>query len=215
MIPTNNPEVDYRALVRRSYDVCAEAYGASRRGEPGIEIRGLLGRLENGSAVLDIGCSTGLPIARYLADRCSVTGVDVSREMVRRAQENVPRGEFLCDDVMSVEFESARFDAVVAFYSIFHIPRDKHQSLFSRVREWLKPGVYLLCTLSHAGEAGYTEDDFFGVTMYWSNYGLSEYLVMLADAGFCVVDVASTSSGYEDSFERVIEDHPLALAQKR
>ena len=73
----------------------------------------------------------------------------------------------------------------------------------------------MLCTLSHTSEDGYTEDDFFGVTMYWSNYGLSEYLVMLADAGFRVVDVASTSSGYEDSFEGVIEDHPLVLVQKR
>ncbi len=36
---------------------------------------------------------------------------------------------------------------------------------------------------------------------------------MLSDAGFRVVDVASTSSGYEDTFEGVIEDHPLVLAQ--
>ena len=215
MIPANNPEVDYRALVRRSYDLCAEAYGASRRVEPGIEIRGLLGRLENGSDVLDIGCGTGVPIAKFLADRYSVTGVDASREMVRRAEENVPRGVFVCDDVMSVEFEPARFDAVVAFYSIFHIPRDEHSSLFSKIQQWLKPGGYLLCTLSHNSETGYTEDGFFGVTMYWSNYGLSEYLVMLAGAGFCVVDVTSTSSGYEDSFEGIVEDHPLVLARKR
>ena len=118
----------------------------------------------------------------------------------------------MCDDVMSVEFEPASFDAVVAFYSIFHIPRDEHPNLFSRIHRWLKPGGYLLCTLSHTSEEGYTEDDFHGVTMYWSNYGLREYLVMLADAGFRVVDVSSTSSGYEDTFEGVIEDHPLVLA---
>ena len=51
------------------------------------------------------------------------------------------------------------------------------------------------------------------MTMFWSNYGLREYLVMLSDAGFVVVDVASTSSGYEDTFEGAIEDHPLVLAQ--
>lgn len=214
MMPANNPEIDYRALVRRSYDACAEAYGESRRSEPEIEIRGLLERLHDGAAVLDIGCGTGVPVAKSLAERFSVMGVDVSDEMVRRARENVPTGEFVCDDVMSVEFEPASFDAVVAFYSIFHIPRDEHPSLFSRIHRWLKPGGYLLCTLSHTSEEGYTEDDFHGVTMYWSNYGLREYLVMLEDAGFRVVDVASTSSGYEDTFEGVIEDHPLVLAQK-
>ena len=215
MMPANNPEVDYRALVRRSYDACAEEYGESRRVEPGIEIRGLLDRLENGAAVLDIGCGTGVPIAKSLANRYQVTGVDVSQEMISWARQNVPTGEFVCDDMMSVEFKPARFDAVVAFYSIFHIPREEHPTLFSRIHKWLKLGGYLLCTLSHTSEEGYTENDFFGVTMYWSNYGLMEYLVMLADAGFRVVDVASTSSGYEDSFEGVIEDHPLVLVQKR
>ena len=116
---------------------------------------------------------------------------------------------------MAVEFEPAKFDASVAFYSIFHIPRYEHPSLFSRLHRSLKRGGYLLCTLSRQSEEGYTEDDFFGVTMYWSNYGLREYLGILADAGFRILNVASTSSGYEDLFEGVTEDHPLVLAQKR
>ena len=36
-----------------------------------------------------------------------------------------------------------------------------------------------LCTLSDYPEEGYTEDDFFGVTMYWSNYGIHEYREIL------------------------------------
>lgn len=214
MMPANDPEIDYRSLVRRSYDVCAEAYGESRKATPGTEIRWLSDRLSAGTSVLDIGCGTGVPIAKSLAERFSVTGVDVSSEMMLRARANVPRGIFLCDDVMSIEFEPASFDAVVAFYSIFHIPRNEHPTLFSSIYRWLKPHGYFLCTLSHVSEAGYTEDDFFGVTMYWSNYGLSEYLVMLKDAGFQVLNVASTSSGYDDSFEGVTEDHPLVLARR-
>ena len=213
MIPANDPGVDYRALVRQSYDACAETYGDSRRAEPGVEIRGLLGRLDDGAAVLDIGCGTGVPISMSLAERYSMTGVDVSREMIVRARENVPSGEFVCDDVMSVEFEACSFDAVVAFYSIFHLPREEHRALFRRIHDWLKPGGYLLCTLSHRNEDSYTEEDFFGVRMFWSNYGLSEYLVMLAGSGFEVVEVSSTSSGYEDTFKGVIEDHPLVLAR--
>ena len=148
-----------------------------------------------------------------LAERYSMTGVDVSREMIVRARENVPSGEFVCDDVMSLEFEACSFDAVVAFYSIFHLPREEHRALFRRIHDWLKPGGYLLCTLSHRNEDSYTEEDFFGVRMFWSNYGLSEYLVMLAGSGFEVVEVSSTSSGYEDTFKGVIEDHPLVLAR--
>ena len=73
--------------------------------------------------MLDVGCGTGVPIARALAERYRVTGVDVSREMVRVARRNVPEGEFVCSDVMSVDFEPGGFDVVVALYSIFHLPR--------------------------------------------------------------------------------------------
>ena len=34
----------------------------------------------NGAAVLDIGCGTGVPIAKSLAKRFSVTGVDASEK---------------------------------------------------------------------------------------------------------------------------------------
>ena len=212
MIPAIDPEADYRALVRRSYDACAEVYEESRRTEPGIEIQSLVNRLEDGAAVLDIGCGSGVPIAKALAERYRVTGVDVSQEMVRRARENVPSGEFICNDVMSVDFEPSSFDAVVAFYSVFHLPRAEHPSLFRRIHDWLRPGGYLLCTLSHGSEAGYTEPDFHGVTMYWSNFGLGEYLEILPAAGFEVLEVSSTGAGWRDPVLAESEDHPLVLA---
>ena len=86
-----------------------------------IEIRGLIDRLDDGAAVLDVGCGAGVPIAKSLAERHRVTGVDVSPEMVRLARRQVPSGDFRCADVMSTTFEPSSFDAVVALYSIFHI----------------------------------------------------------------------------------------------
>ena len=152
MRAANDPGVDYRELVGRGYDACAGAYGAYRRVEAGIEIGGLLERLGDGGSVLDVGCGTGVPIARVLAERYRVTGVDVSGEMVRLARRNVPDGEFVCSDVMSVDFEAGGFDGVVALYSIFHHPREEHGDLFRRIWGWLSPGGLLLCTLSHRSD---------------------------------------------------------------
>jgi len=115
---------------------------------------------------------------------------------------------------MSVSFNPSRFDAVVALYSIFHIPREAQPALFQRLRRWLRPGGYLLCTLSHQSEPGYTEDDFHGVTMYWSNYSLGEYLGSLADSGFVVLETSSTACGHDETTHGTIEDHPLVLAQR-
>ena len=208
MMPANDPACDYKALVRRGYDACAASYHESRSAEPGAELQGLTRRLVDGGAVLDIGCGAGVPIASSLAARYRVTGVDVSPEMVRRARRNVPTASFVCADVMSVRLPSSNFDAVVALYSVFHLPREEHALLFRRVHGWLKPGGYFLCTLSHRSEEGYTEQDFFGATMYWSNYGLGEYVDMLTEAGFVVLETRSV--GHERG-----EDHPLVLARKR
>lgn len=215
MIPAIDPKMDYRALVRKSYNTCALAYDKSRKAEPGAEIRRLWDRLNDGDAVLDIGCGAGVPIAKTLAERFSVTGVDLSQEMIRRARQSVPTGDFTCADIMSLRFPPASFNAVVAFYSIFHLPREEHPRLFHRIHRWIAPGGYLLCTLSHYSEEGYTEDDFFGVTMYWSNYRLSEYLEILSRTGFVLVQSESTGSGYAESAQEFTERHPLVLAQKR
>lgn len=215
MIPADDPRVDYRELVRRGYDACAEEYGASRRSQAGDEIRGLLERLEDGASVLDVGCGAGVPIAQALSRRYRITGVDMSEGMVRLARRNVPEGEFVCGDVMSVEFEEGSFDAVVAFYSIFHLPREEHGALFRRIWQWLKPGGYFLCTLSRRDEEAYTEDDFFGVTMFWSNFELSKSSQMLREVGFEVVEVSSTAGGWADEDESAKEDHPLVLVRRR
>lgn len=214
VIPAIDPNVDYKALVRQAYDACAAAYDASRRAEPGIEMQALLERLDDGDAVLDVGCGAGVPIAKSLAARYRVTGVDISPEMIRRAQQNVPAGNFMCSDIMSTTFSPSSFDAVVAFYSIFHLPREEHPDLLRRVQRWLKPGGYLLCTLSHYSEEGYTEEDFFGETMYWSNYSLREYAEFLNAAGFTLLETESTGSGYEEISEEGSENHPVMLAQK-
>ena len=213
MIPATDPEADYKALVKRSYDECAAAYAGARAADPGPAVRKLSGLLRQGAAVLDIGCGAGVPVARTLAERHQVTGVDLSPEMVRLARNNVPAAEFRCADIMSANFASGSFDGVVAFYSVFHLPREEHSRLFRKVHQWLKPAGYLLCTLAYANEEGYLED-FHGTTMYWSNYSLDEYVTILGDVGFEVLDIGSTADGYEHDAREDTEDHPLVLARK-
>ena len=199
--------------MRRGYDTCAEAYDRSRRTEPGTELEALSIRLRDGDSVLDIGCGAGVPIARSLARRCRVTGVDLSPKMVRRARRNVPGGHFLCADIMSVDLPAASFDAAVAFYTVFHLPRELHADLFRRVHRWLCPGGFLLCTLSAYSEDGHTEDYFFDVTMYWSNYGIHEYREILTEICFSLLQVTTTGQGYEEG-KQPPERHPLVLARK-
>lgn len=201
----NDPDADYKALVRQGYDECAAVYEDARRNEFIPQLEWLIQRLSNDARVLDIGCGSGVPVAQALAQRFRVNGVDISGEQIRRARLNVSNGEFIHGDIMAVDFPPAQFDAIVAFYSIFHLPREEHPELLRRMARWLKPNGYLMITASWVSEEAYTEDDFFDVTMYWSNYGLEDYQKMLAEAGFRLIETSSIGTPPDR--------HPLLFTQ--
>ena len=213
MKPAKDPTVDYRSLVKRGYDQCADQYGSMRQNEVEPDVNLLIEMLDEGARVLDIGCGAGVPITRTLAQHFEVTGVDFSEEMVSLSRENVPDATFIHADVLEVNLPAAEFDAVVSFYAIFHIPKELHKALFQRMHRWLKAGGYLLVTVSDKNEEPYTED-FFGVTMYWSNFGLQEYIEILSEIGFDIIKTTSVGHGYEQSIETPEEHHPLIFAQK-
>jgi cyclopropane fatty-acyl-phospholipid synthase-like methyltransferase len=214
MKPADDPTVDYRKLVRDGYDRCSGAYTEARRREPGRELAPLLAHLAQGSRVLDVGCGAGVPIAAALAGEHRVTGVDVSPEQIRRARESVQSATFLLGDAMSVALPAASFDAVVSFYVVFHLPREEHEELFRRFERWLVPGGVLAVTVSRFREETYTESDFFGVPMYWSNWSRDDYVDMLARAGFELLETGTIGHGYDPSESRRPEAHPLLLARK-
>lgn len=202
-----------KELVRRGYDCCADAYFKARREGSADVLAGLLSRLPEGSRVADLGCGPGIPITRALAERHQVVGIDISPKMIALARKNAPGAEFICSDVMATGLALGPFDAVVAMYVVFHLPREEHESLFRRVYSWLRPGGYLLATVSVLNEAPYIENDFFGTQMYWSNFDLSEYKTLLADTGLTLLETEYVGHGYGAIQERE-ESHPLILAYR-
>ncbi len=215
MKPASDPSVDYRALVREGYDACAAEFSAARMREDAPELELLLPCLATGSRVLDLGCGAGVPVAAALAREHRVVGVDFSAEQIRRARANVPGVEFIESDLMAVEFSDASFEAIVAFYSLFHLPREEHEELLRRVHRWLAPGGHLLATVTRVREDAYTEDGFFGVRMYWSNWGCEDYVQMLEALGFELLASRTLGHGYSDGEARRPETHPLLFARKR
>ena len=59
-------------------------------------------RVREGVAVLDLGCGCGVPVARRLARRYAVTGVDLSPVQVERARTLVPNATFICADMAAL-----------------------------------------------------------------------------------------------------------------
>ena len=211
----DDPQTDYRELVRTAYNRCAMNYAGQRRTTAEAELNLITERLSPSSKVLDVGCGAGIPVARHLAGTFRFTGIDISSNMIALAKKNVPTAKFIIADVMETEFPACSFDAIVSFYAIFHIPRQEHLNLFRRFAQWLRPGGLLLFTIAKQDDGpGYTEDDFFGETMYWSNFGPATYEKFLTETGFQVEQEGIVGGGYE-SADALEEVHPFFFAVKR
>ncbi|AFZ37689.1 2-methyl-6-solanesyl-1,4-benzoquinol methyltransferase [Stanieria cyanosphaera PCC 7437] len=107
---------------------------------------GGLDRLPRGTTLLDVGCGIG-GSSRILAQDYgfSVTGVTISPQQVKRAQELTPEGvdaNFFVDDAMQLSFPDASFDVVWSVEAGPHMP-DK--AVFAQeLMRVLKPGGILV-----------------------------------------------------------------------
>ena len=197
MRPISDPNFDPKTAVAVGYDGCAEAYAAARDSSAPAWLSLVTDRLEDRASVLDIGCGGGVPIARTLATRFDVTGIDISTRQVELARSNVPNSAFIHGDIMEERFDSESFDAVVMLFTLFHLPRSEHSALLCRIRDWLRGGGLLLATLATDSQAGYTEA-FFGTEMYWSHFAAGDYRNLFEQAGLAVQE----SHRYDPSLHR-------------
>lgn len=206
---------DPRLIVRQGYDAMAETYAAWAATVRIVEreryTRVLLDRVPEGAAVLELGCGAGAPTTRHLAQRFALTGVDLSARQIALARANVPTATCVQADIVALSFPPASFAAVAAFYTITHIPRDKHAALFATIHQWLQPGGLLVASLSSGGGAGDVED-WLGVPMYFSGWGRATNLRLLADAGFEIVsarDETDEEFGRPTTFLWVVARKPM------
>ena len=179
---------DPKSLVASGYDLMAEAY-LQRHGRSEVRshwLRELIGLLPGQTRVLDLGCGAGVPVARELtAGGFQVVGVDLSARQIELARRNVPAAEFVQADMATVELAPTSFDAVSAFYSITHVPRDEHATLLQRIATWLKPNGVFVTSLG-ADQLDDWRGDWLGVEMFFSHYGADINKRLVRDAGLVI-----------------------------
>lgn len=135
-----------KKTVADFFDQCAPWWDADMiRNEPVIaKILDNAG-IVPGVSVLDVACGTGVLFPDYLQrGAASVTGIDISPEMAKLAQEKFPQVKVICGDVEETEFEQ-QFDAVMVYNAFPHFPEPER--LIRTLASLLKDGGHL--TVAH------------------------------------------------------------------
>lgn len=144
-----------------------------------------LALLQPGASILDIGCGSGEPIARYLTDLgYRVTGIDSSPALIDLCRSRFPSQEWLIGDMRALDL-GRQFDGILAWDSFFHLSCEAQCRMFPIFQQHAAGRAALLFTSgpSHGDVLGTFE----GEPLYHASLDPAEYRALLDRAGFDVV----------------------------
>ncbi|RHZ54895.1 class I SAM-dependent methyltransferase [Aspergillus thermomutatus] len=184
--------------IRKAYDNIALKY--SEWTKPSYPTRleylqKLLGYIlpsRSEKSVLELGCGSGQPCTALFASnpRLHVTANDISPVQLALAAEHLPSTNvaLIEGDMMDLSFDDHSFDAVIAMYSLIHLPREEQVTLSTRIYKWLKPGGLFLGNFSAGpGDQGSFDKHWLDGTdgvMFWSGWGEERTCEILSGIGF-------------------------------
>jgi SAM-dependent methyltransferase len=141
--------------------------------------------VSNKASILDIGCGSAVPIARYLIEvGHAVTGVDSSATMIDLCRDRFPAHEWIVADMRTLAL-GRPFGGVLAWDSFFHLCPDDQRRMFPVFRQHAAVGAPLMFTSGPAH--GVAMGDFEGEPLYHASLDPAEYRSLLDENGFRVV----------------------------
>ncbi|MEP5764647.1 MAG: class I SAM-dependent methyltransferase [Halieaceae bacterium] len=196
LIPTGNPlrRLFGKTALQRSYDTVAEEY--SRRLYQELDNkpadRQLLDKLaaalkESGPCV-DLGCGPG-HVTRYLHEHgVDISGIDLSDKMVKQARKLNPGIRFARGDMRALKVADDHWSAIVALYSLIHIPPAELLDTLLEFQRVLEPGGALLIAF-HVGQGTVHLEDWWEhkVELDFYHHRTLDVLMLMQQAGFAEV----------------------------
>lgn len=200
-------------IVKRGYE--KGDYEGAYRGRQSLNdfeagfFEALRSNLPAQSNVLDLGSGPGVPYDLYLTQQgFAVTGIELSQKHLKRAKQNVPEAEYILGDFLKHPFAPEGYEGAIALYSLFHIPRDRHQELLTKIHTLLKPRGCLLITVGTEDVPYKERESFCGAEMAWSFFDADTNMKMITESGFTIQKMAN-----EKNFGSA-ESHLWILVQK-
>jgi 2-polyprenyl-3-methyl-5-hydroxy-6-metoxy-1,4-benzoquinol methylase len=205
--------MNHQKQIAHSYNALAEWWdGIHRASEYGIDsVERAIRFCKSKNRALDIGCGAGGRITRKLLEHgFNYTGIDISKSMIELAKGNHPDELFICTDInqwQPVIKGKDKFDLIVAWDSLFHLPIEHHKPILESIACWLQDDGVFISTLGHIesslGESH--SNNSMGELLHYSSIGINNYVRILMDEGCICKHI---------EFDQFPENHVVLIVQK-
>lgn len=184
------------ADTRTSYNTVAESYADfvrnSLAGEPylraALALFADLVHAAGGGLVADVGCGPGQVTAHLNKLGVNTFGIDLSPAMIDLARRDHPDLRFEVGSMTDLPLADASIAAVLAFWSLIHVPDDAVPTVLLHFRRVLRSGGLLLLGF-HVGDESRLKTQGYGghpMKVYIHRRHPDQVATWLHDAGFTV-----------------------------
>ena len=203
--------VDWRQETINTYNKSAKGLAEHFRGiglrTKDIDLAIKLSNKLDNPFVVEIGCGDGRDAKEILKRTNNYIGFDISKELIKLANKNVPKAHFEVEDALNYKYPR-NIDVVFAFASLLHLNKEEIKNVLKKIHTALCPGGIFFISLKLRAE--YTEEikeDKYGKRLFY--YYNSEIITDLAGVGYEAVSthkssvVGSTSNWFEIALRKV------------
>ena len=133
--------------VRDDYDLIAKEWDLSRNRASKLKTD-LISDIKSGDKVLDIGCGNALMAPFILEKNAFYFGIDISENLIEIAKEKYEKeiangkAKFFIGQATELPFEDDKFDFVISFAVLHHIPSEElRKKFFKEIKRVSKPNA--------------------------------------------------------------------------
>lgn len=171
------------------YDSHADEWSSQRKpSDPSFWDKDIekFNKLLSKGKIIEIGSGSGREAQRFIKLGYSYIGTDISKELLKIAQQNNPNGKFIESSIYDLSFQKNSFDGFWCCATLLHIPKSKIDEAFKKINEILKKGAIGFISIKESRSRNESKNE--KSERFFEYYAKGEFDEILVRSGFDIIE---------------------------